>query len=123
MRLTGIEARRAAPAAYCAALVVLTGAYAVVTMSAIVALPCDRSLDPQRFCVWWQHSAPPTLLGIPAVLGLGCYASLAAGSRRPVTVACVLVALVCHGLSQAAVQEFYGQALPFPFPWASSADS
>jgi len=94
-----------------------------VTLSAIVALPCDRSLDPQRFCVWSQHSAPPTLLGVPAVLALGCYASLAAGSRRAVTIACVLVVLVCLGLSEAAVQEFYGQALPFPDPWESSADS
>jgi hypothetical protein len=53
------------------------------------------------------HSALPTLLGVPAVLAFGCYASFSRSSRGPVTVAAVLVVLVCLGLREAAVQEFY----------------
>jgi hypothetical protein len=99
--------RHVALAAYCAAAVLAAGAYASVTLAAIAALPCELSLDPQRFCVWWGHSALPTLVGVPAVLALGCYASLAGSSRGPVTIAAVLVVLVCLGLREAAVQEFY----------------
>jgi predicted lipase len=96
----------AALAAWCAGAV-LAGAYAFDTLATVSALPCEVSLDPQRFCVWWGHSALPTLLGVPAVLAFGCYASLTAGSRRPVTVAAALVVLVCLSLRQAAAQEFY----------------
>ena len=83
------------------------GAYAFATLSAILAIPCDHSLDPQRFCVWWGHSALPTLLGVPAVLGFGCYASIASGSRRPVAIAGALVVLVCLGLDGAAAPDMY----------------
>jgi hypothetical protein len=98
---------RPALATYCAATVIAAGAYASLTLAALVALPCELSLDPQRFCVWWGHSALPTLLGVPAVLAFGCYASFSRSSRGPVTVAAVLVVLVCLGLREAAVQEFY----------------
>ena len=90
----GADARRYAArcaasllAGWCAGVVCLAGAYAFDTLAALVALPCDVSLDPQRFCVWWGHSALPTLLGVPAVLAFGCYASLTTVRRRPVTVA------------------------------------
>ena len=76
--------------------------YAIATLAAIEAIPCDVSLDPQRFCAWWEHSALPTLVGLPAVLAFGCYASLETASRRPVTVAAVLVVLTCAGLREAA---------------------
>src|SRR5215218_6630821 len=81
------------------------GAYAFATLSAILAIPCEHSLDPQRFCVWWGHSALPTLLGVPAVLGFGCYASFTTRSPRPVVLAGALIVLVCLGLEEAAVQE------------------
>jgi hypothetical protein len=97
----------AALAAWCAGAVLAAGAYAYATLAAILALPCEFSLDPQRFCVWWGHSALPTLLGVPAVLAFGCYASFTTGSRRPVTVAAALVVFVCLSLRQAALQEFY----------------
>jgi hypothetical protein len=102
MRLTGRHPARTMLALWCGGVVTLAGAYAFVTLSEIVAIRCDLSLDPQRFCVWWQHSALPTLVGMPAVLAFGCYASFTAGSRRPVTIAGVLVALICVGLRQAA---------------------
>jgi hypothetical protein len=107
MRHGRTDTPRRALAAYCAVAVLLAGAYASATLAAIVALPCEYSLDPQRFCVWWGHSALPTLAGVPAVLGLGCYASLSTRSRRPVTLAAALVVLVCVGLREAAVQEFH----------------
>jgi hypothetical protein len=88
-------------------MVLAAGTYASLTLAAIAALPCRFSLDPQRFCVWWGHSALPTLLGVPAVLALGCYASFSRRSRTPVTIAAVLVVLVCLSLREAAVQEFY----------------
>jgi hypothetical protein len=102
--MRAVEARLAA---WCAGVVLVAGAYAYATLAAIVALPCELALDPQRFCVWWGHSALPTLLGVPAVLAFGCYASFAAGSRRPVAVAGALVVFVCLSLRQAALQEFY----------------
>jgi hypothetical protein len=107
MRSGRSDPRPATLAGWCAAMVLVAGAYAATTLAAILALPCDFSLDPQRFCVWWGHSALPTLVGVPAVLGLGCYASVAARSRRPVTIAAGLVVLVCVSLREAAVQEFY----------------
>jgi hypothetical protein len=97
----------AALAAWCAGAVLAAGAYAFDTLATVSALPCEVSLDPQRFCVWWGHSALPTLLGVPAVLAFGCYASLTTRSRRPVTVAAALVVLVCLSLRQAALPEFY----------------
>ena len=103
------------------------GAYAFVTLSAILAIRCDRSPDPQRFCVWWGHSAPPTLIGIPAVLALGCYASFTTGRRRPVAIAGALVVLTCIGLREAAARGpvLASRARDYPFrsSWASSADS
>ena len=107
MRLIGLGSQRAALIAWCAAVVLLAGTFAFATLSAIVEIPCDRSPDPQRFCVWWGHSALPTLLGMPAVLALGCHASAGARSRRPVTIAGVLVALTCLGLRQAAGLRLY----------------
>jgi hypothetical protein len=107
MPLTGLGSRRAALTAWCAAVVLLAGAFAFATLSEILAIPCDRSLDPQRFCAWWGHSALPTLLGMPAVLAFGWYASAVARSRRPVTLAGVLVALTCVGLRQAAGLNLY----------------
>ena len=83
--------------AWCAAVFVAAGAVAFATLSAILALPCDHSLDPQRFCAWWGHSALPTLVGMPAVLAFGCYASATARSPRPVTIAGGLVALTVPG--------------------------
>jgi hypothetical protein len=102
-----LSADAAGLAAWCAAVVLAVGGYAFATLAELLALPCERSLDPQHFCVWWGHSALPTVVGVPAVLGFGCYASVTAGSRRPVTVAGALVVLVCLSLRQAAVQEFY----------------
>ena len=110
MNLAGMRTtppRRAALAACCAGVVLAAGAYAYVTLSALLAIPCERSLDPQRFCVWWGHSALPTLLGVPAVLAFGCYASFTTRSPRPVVLAGALVILVCLGLEEAAVQELY----------------
>ena len=100
-----IARERAALAAFCAGVVLLSGAYAFATLSAILSIPCERSPDPQRFCVWWAHSAAPTLIGVPAVLALGCYASFTAGSRRPVAIAAALVALTCIGLREAAAPD------------------
>jgi hypothetical protein len=100
-----IARERAALAAFCAAVVLLAGTYAFVTLSAILAIPCERSPDPQRFCVWWGHSAAPTLIGLPAVLAFGCYASFTAGSRRPAAIAGALVALTCLGLREAAAPD------------------
>jgi len=94
-------------AAWCACAVAAAGAYALATLAAILAVPCEHSLDPQRFCAWWGHSALPTLLGVPAVLAFGCYASANARSRAPVTIAAVLVVLVCAGLRKAALGRFY----------------
>jgi hypothetical protein len=88
--------------AWCAAVVLVAGTVAFATLSPILALPCDHSLDPQRFCAWWGHSALPTLVGMPAVLAFGCYASATARSARPVTIAGVLIALTCLGLRRAA---------------------
>jgi hypothetical protein len=102
MQLSGRHPRGAALALWCGGVVTAAGAYAFVTLSQIAAIRCDLSLDQQRFCVWWQHSALPTIVGMPAVLAFGCYASLTAGSRRHVTIAGVLVVLICLGLRQAA---------------------
>ena len=107
MRRIGIARERRELAAFCAAVVLVAGAYAFVTLSAILAIRCDRSPDPQQFCVWWRHSAPPTLIGIPAVLALGCYASFSAGRRRPVAIAGALVVLTCVGLREAAAPDLY----------------
>ena len=92
---------------WCAAVVLVAGTVAFATLAAILALPCDHSLDPYRFCAWWEHSALPTLIGMPAVLAFGCYASATAGSRRQVTIAGVLVALICLGLRRAAGLDIY----------------
>jgi hypothetical protein len=105
--LGATDPRRAALAACCAGAVLAAGTFSFVTLSEILAIPCERSLDPQRFCVWWGHSALPTLLGVPAVLAFGCYASFTTRSPRPVALAGALVALVCLGLREAAVQGFY----------------
>jgi hypothetical protein len=102
-----LDAQRAALPAWCAGVVLLVGAYAFDTLAALLELPCDVSLDPQRFCAWWAHSALPTLIGVPAVLGFGVYASLTTGRRRPVVVAGALVVLVCLWLRHAALPEFY----------------
>jgi hypothetical protein len=102
-----LDAQRAALPAWCAGVVLVAGAYAFDTLATLVTLPCEVSLDPQRFCVWWSHSALPTLVGVPAVLAFGCYASLTAGRRRPVAVAGALVVLVCLWLREAAFPEFY----------------
>jgi len=107
MRPSRTGPRRVPLAAYCAGVVLAAGACAAATLLPILAIPCDRSLDPQRFCVWWAHSAAPTLAGVPGVLALACYASMTRHSRRPVTVAGVLVALVCLGLRAAAAPDFY----------------
>ncbi len=87
---------------WCGVSALLAGAYAFATLATIEAIPCELSLDPQRFCVWWEHSQLATLVGLPAVLAFGCYASLETASRRPVTVAAVLVVLTCIGLREAA---------------------
>ena len=96
------EPQGVALALWCGGVVTAAGAYAFVTLAQLAAIRCDLSPDPQRFCVWWQHSALPTIAGIPAVLALGCYASFTARSRSQVTVAGVLVVLVCLGLRHAA---------------------
>ena len=112
---------RAALPAWCAGVVMLAGAYAFDTLAALVALPCDVSLDPQRFCGSWGHSALPTLLGVPAVLAFGRYASLTTVRRRPVTVAGALVVLVCLSLREALCRSRLATTLPLP--WESSAAS
>jgi hypothetical protein len=93
-------------AAWCAGVVGAAGAYAFATLAKLLAIPCELSADPQRFCVWWGHSSLPTVLGVPAVLAFGCYASAHVRSRRPVTIAGVLVVAVCVGLRQAAGGDF-----------------
>ena len=107
MRRTRMERSRAALAAWCAAVVAIAGAYAFATLAAIMHIHCEYSVDPQRFCVWWAHSALPTLVGVPAVLAFGCYASASTLSRRPVTIAAAMVWLVCLGLRQAAEADLY----------------
>jgi hypothetical protein len=107
MRPSGLGSGHAALTTWCAAVVLLAGTFAFATLSAILDIPCDRSPDLQRFCAWWGHSALPTQLGMPAVLAFGCYASASAGSRRPVTIAGVLVAITCLGLRQAAGLHLY----------------
>ena len=92
---------------WCAVTVLLAGAYAALTLASIAELPCETSLDPQRFCVWWEHSRLSTVLGVPGVLALGWYASAISHSRRPVTVVGVLVVLTCLALRQAAAPVFY----------------
>src|SRR5215211_430773 len=86
---------RAALACWCAAMVLPAAIYALLSLSPLAAIHCRESLDPQRFCTWWQHSRTSTFVGVPAVLALGCYASAVARSRRPVTVAAVLVVVTC----------------------------
>ena len=103
MRFAGNFRRRVPLAAWCAGVVAAAGAYGIATLAAILAVSCERSLDPQRFCAWWGHSALPTLLGVPGVLAFGCYASANTRSRAPVTIAGVLVVLVCAGVRKAAV--------------------
>jgi hypothetical protein len=107
MRFGGTHGRRVSLAAWCAGVVAAAGAYGIVTLAAILGVSCEESLDPQRFCAWWGHSALPTLIGVPGVLAFGCYASASARSRAPVTVAGVLVVLVCAGLREAALGRFY----------------
>ena len=107
MRLTRMDRSPAALAAWCAAVVAIAGAYAFATLAAIVEIPCEHSLDPQRFCVWWAHSSLPTVAGMPAVLAFGCYVSASTHSRRPVTIAGALVWLVCLGLRRAAMADLY----------------
>ena len=92
---------------WCALAVVPAAAYAALTLAALFGIDCDASLDPQRVCVWWRHSWLPTAVGMPAVLALGCYASLERESRRPVVVAAVLVVLTCAYLRGAAAPALY----------------
>jgi len=99
------DKRLAALGGWCTVVVLLAGAWAFVTLSAIVGNHCERSPDPQRFCVWWAHSEAPTLIGIPAVLVLGCYASLSSRRRGPVAIAGLLVVLTCLGLRKAAAPD------------------
>ena len=105
MRLSRRRLQRLRIAAWCAFIVVLAGGCAYATLAAILAIPCDLSPDPQRFCAWWRHSTLPTVLGMPAVLAFGCYATLTAGRRGPVVIAGVLVMLTCLGLREAAAPE------------------
>ena len=102
MRLSCRQLQRLRIGAWCAVIVVLAGGCAYATLAAILAIPCDLSPDPQRFCAWWRHSTLPTVLGMPAVLAFGCYASLTERRRWPITIAGVLIALTCVGLLQAA---------------------
>ena len=89
-------------ALWCGAMVVPAATYAGLTLAAVAAIPCDVSLDPQRFCVWWAHSWLATVAGAPAVLAFGCYATFATRSRRPVAFAAVLLVLTCLGLRAAS---------------------
>lgn len=98
---------RAPLARWCALAVAPAAVYAALTLAALFSVDCDVSRDPQRFCVWWSHSWLPTVLGIPAVLAFGCYATLERGSRRPVTVAAVLVVLISAYLRGAAAPILY----------------
>ena len=82
-------------------------AYAAATLAALFAVDCDWSLDPQRFCVWWSHSWLPTAVGLPAVLALGCWASMERRSGRPVLVAAGMVVLTCVYLRGAAAPVAY----------------
>jgi hypothetical protein len=92
---------------WCATVTAIGGAYAMATLIALARLPCDFSLDPGRFCAWWEDSGrAPAFVGVPAVLALGWYASLERDSPRPVLVAAVLVVLSCSGL-RAAAGPFY----------------
>jgi hypothetical protein len=102
-----IPDRRPALARWCAVAVLPAAAYAALTLAALFGTDCELSPDPQRFCVWWGHSWLPTTLGIPAVLGFGCYASVERASRRPVIVASVLVVLTCVYLRGAAAPVLY----------------
>ena len=105
MQLARTDMRRSTLLAWCAGVLVPAGTYAFTTLSAIAGIDCERSLDPQRFCAWWEHSEAPTLIGMPAVLAFGCYATLTAGRRGPVVIAGVLVMLTCLGLREAAAPE------------------
>ena len=92
---------------WCATVTVAAGAYATASLIALARLPCDLSLDPGRFCAWWEDSGrAPAFVGVPAVLVLGWYASLERDSPRPVLVAAVLVVISCSGL-RAAAGPFY----------------
>lgn len=88
--------------ARCGAMVVPAAPYAPLTRAAVAMIPCDDSLDPQRFCVWWAHSWLATLVGAPAVLAFGCHATFTIRSRRPVTLAAVPRVLTCVGLRAAS---------------------
>jgi hypothetical protein len=81
--------------------------YAALTLVVLFRIDCDVSLDPQRFCVWWDHSWLPTTLGLPAVLAFGWYASRERDSPWPVVAAAVLVVLTCVYLRAAAAPVLY----------------
>jgi len=105
--VSGMQPVRAPLARWCALIVAPATVYAAFTLATLFSLDCDASRDPQRFCVWWSHSWLPTALGIPAVLAFGCYATLERDSRRPVTLAAVLVVLTCAYLRGAAAPILY----------------
>jgi hypothetical protein len=92
---------------WCLLAVAPAAAYAGLTLSALFAIRCEWSLDPQRFCVWWGHSWLPTTVGLPAVLALGCWASHERGSPRPAIVAAAMVVLTCLYLRGAAAPVGY----------------
>jgi hypothetical protein len=98
------------PTRWCLLAVTPAAAYAAVTLTALFSVPCERSLDPQRFCVWWSHSWLPTTVGLPAVLALGCWASRERGSPRPAVAAAVMVVLTCLYLRSAAAPVAYALA-------------
>jgi hypothetical protein len=68
----------------------------------------------------------PTLAGLPAVLAFACYASMTTHSRRPVSVAGILVVLIasaCRPQPRPTSTGARRAPLPFPDPWANSAAS
>jgi len=92
---------------WCGLATLAAGAYAAAALIALARLPCDFSLDPGRFCAWWEDSGrAPAFVGVPAVLALGWYASLERDSAWPVLVAAVLVVVTCTAL-RAAAGPFY----------------
>jgi len=105
--VSGMHPLRPPLVRWCALAVAPAATYAALTLSALFGVECDVSRDPQRFCIWWSHSWLPTALGMPAVLAFGCYATLERDSRRPVTVAAVLVVLTCAYLRAAAAPVLY----------------
>ena len=107
MRIPGVPSR-AELAAWCLVSVGAAGLHALTVLTAIEATSCAYSLDPARFCAWWEDSGrAPAFVGVPAVLAFGCYASFTLRRRRPVVLAGLLVMASGLGLQMAAAPVFY----------------